>query len=396
VPARGIHRSDDVSGGGAVPSASDRTPVASAPRRVRGLLGAPMDPVQPPVLLSSGVPVLDEEARPVPDRAQIPAWIYVSGLSGDGARTMAGCLHAIASWLSDGRATIDTLPWASIRFSHASDVRSALSEAVRNERYAPATANKHLSALRGALKAAWKLGAMSTDDYMRAVALRPVTGDRIPIGRDIASSEIAGLLATCRPDDPAEEPKAVDVRDAAVIAVAYLSGARRSELARLDLADVELDPLSIKVEGKGNRQRLIPLSASAGPYLEAWLAKRGSEPGPLFCPIDRLDRIHRGRGLSGEALRQRIRRRAEAAGVVDPPSPHDFRRTYAGDLLDAGADLPAVQQLMGHASPATTSRYDRRGDRARRASADRLQIPPPPRPQGTTGTPPPQSAAPLA
>lgn len=330
----------------------------------------------------------------VPDRAHNPAWIYVNGLSGDGARTMAGCLHAIASWLSGGRATIDTLPWASIRYAHASDLRNALSDAVGKERYAPATANKHLSALRGALKAAWKLGTMSTDDYMRAVALRPVTGDRLPAGRDVTRSEIAELLDTCWPKT-ADEPdadgkrKAVDVRDAAVIAVAYLSGARRSELAKLRFADLELVPPSIKVEGKGGRQRLIPLSSSASPYLEAWLAKRGSEPGPLFCPIDRLDRIHRGRGLSGEALRQVLRRRAVVAKLARPPSPHDFRRTYAGDLLDAGADLPAVQQLMGHASPATTSRYDRRGDRARRASAERLQIPAaapaPPHPQAGQG-----------
>jgi len=74
-----------------------------------------------------------------------------------------------------------------------------------------------------------------------------------------------------------------------------------------------------------------------------------------------------GRTLSGEAIRQVLGRRSLAAGVK-ALSPHDLRRSYAGDLLDAGADLPAVQQLLGHA------RYDRRGDMARRTAAERLQL----------------------
>jgi site-specific recombinase XerD len=77
--------------------------------------------------------------------------------------------------------------------------------------------------------------------------------------------------------------------------------------------------------------------------------------------------------LTGEAIRQILSRRTRVAGLA-AISPHDLRRTYAGDLLDAGADLPAVQQLMGHASPSTTSRYDRRGDKARRSAAERLSL----------------------
>ena len=100
---------------------------------------------------------------------------------------------------------------------------------------------------------------------------------------------------------------------------------------------------------------------------------RGDSAGPLFCPIDRRGNLRLGHTLSGEAIRQILSRRTRASGLP-AISPHDLRRTYAGDLLDAGADLPAVQQLMGHASPSTTSRYDRRGDRARRSAAERLSL----------------------
>jgi hypothetical protein len=86
----------------------------------------------------------------VADWGRVPARVYVAGLSGDGRRTMTACLQAIAFWLSGGGADIDTLPWAALRFTHTTAVRAALARAVSEDRYAPATANKHLAALRGA------------------------------------------------------------------------------------------------------------------------------------------------------------------------------------------------------------------------------------------------------
>jgi site-specific recombinase XerD len=304
----------------------------------------------------------------VADWGQVPARVYVAGLSGDGRRTMTACLAAIADWVSGGSADIDTLPWASLRFTHTTAIRAALARSVTDGRYAPATANKHIAALRGALKAAWRLGTLNTDDYLRAVDLRPVPGSRLPAGRDVEHHELTALLAVCDAD-----PRPAGARDAAIIALAYLSGGRRAELAGLHLADLDLDPPAIRVVGKGGKQRLVPLSPTAAPVIECWLACRGEQPGPLFCPIDRGDNLQHGRSLSGEAIRQVLGRRSLAAGVK-ALSPHDLRRSYAGDLLDAGADLPAVQQLLGHASPATTSRYDRRGDKARRTAAERLHL----------------------
>lgn len=304
----------------------------------------------------------------VADWGSVPARVYVAGLSGDGRRTMTACLQAVAAWLSGGRADIDTLPWAALRYPHTSAVRAALARAVAEDRYAPATANKHLAALRGALKAAWRMGLVDSEDYHRAVDLRPIAGTRLPAGRDVDGAELAALLAHCTADETA-----AGARDAAIVALAYLSGARRSELASLHLADVDTVPPAVRVRGKGGKERLVPLSPAIGPLLERWLDSRGGWDGPLFCPIDRSGALRRGRGVTGEAIRQVLARRAMAAGVA-ALSPHDLRRTYAGDLLDAGADLPAVQQLMGHASPSTTSRYDRRGDRARRVAAERLTL----------------------
>ncbi len=318
-----------------------------------------------------GVPVPVRRAADgalVADWGQVPARVYVAGLSGDGRRTMTACLQAIAAWASGGAADIDTLPWASLRYAHTTAIRAALARAVTDGRYAPATANKHLAALRGALKAAWRMGAMGTDDYLRAVDLRPVPGSRLPAGRDVEHTELAALLAHCHTDQ-----RPAGIRDAAIIGLAYLSGTRRAELANLHLADLDTDPAAIRVVGKGGKQRLVPLSPTIAPLLEAWTALRGHTSGPLFCPIDRTGNLRHGHALTGEAIRQILTRRATATGLA-AITPHDLRRTYAGDLLDAGADLPAVQQLMGHASPSTTSRYDRRGDRARRAAAEHLTL----------------------
>ena len=93
--------------------------------------------------------------------------------------------------------------------------------------------------------------------------------------------------------------------------------------------------------GKGGKQRLVPLSPTVGPLLEQWMQLGGDSSGPLFCPIDRRGNLRLGHTLTGEAIRQILSRRTRSSGLP-AISPHDLRRTYAGDLLDAGADRPAV------------------------------------------------------
>jgi site-specific recombinase XerD len=288
-----------------------------------------------------------------------PAAVYLAGLSAGSRRTMLGALNTVAQLgLGDENATAWDVPWHRLRFQHTQAVRSALAE-----KYAHTTANRILSALRGVLKAAWKLGLMSAEDYQKAASVESVRGETVPAGRALSGGELAGLLDTC-------ELEPLGVRDAAILSLLYGCGLRRAELVDLQLGDYIKEENELIVRGKGNKQRAVPVG-NAALALADWLAIRGEETGPLFWGLGNRNR--RGR-LTDQAIYNMLRKRAGLAGV-SRLSPHDFRRTFVGDLLDAGADIVTVQKMAGHADPATTSRYDRRGKRAQHKAASLLHVP---------------------
>jgi site-specific recombinase XerC len=134
------------------------------------------------------------------------------------------------------------------------------------------------------------------------------------------------------------------------------------------------DELAVQFVGKGNKERECYVFNGALKALRAWLAVRGTAPGAVFCVIGKGGHIQHARHLSTTALHKRLTLRAAAAGVADV-NWHDFRRTVAGDLLDSGADISVVAQLLGHASVTTTQRYDRRPAATRRAAASRVSVP---------------------
>lgn len=288
-----------------------------------------------------------------------PVAVYLAGLSAGSRRTMLGALDTVAQLgLGSENATAWDVPWHRLRFQHTQVVRSALAE-----KYAHTTANRMLSALRGVLKAAWKLGLMSAEDYQKAASVESVRGETVPAGRALSGGELAGLLETCE-----QEP--LGIRDAAILSLLYGCGLRRAELVDLQLGNYIKEENELIVRGKGNKQRAVPVG-NAAPALADWLAIRGEEAGPLFWGLGNRNR--RGR-LTDQAIYNMLRKRAKMAGV-SRLSPHDFRRTFVGDLLDAGADIVTVQKMAGHASPATTSRYDRRGKRAQHKAASLLHVP---------------------
>ena len=299
---------------------------------------------------------------------QHPAAVYLARLGTGSRRTMAGALDTIAAILTGGACNAAEVNWPAVRYQHAQAVRSTLSE-----RYAPATANKHIAALRGVLQEAWRLGLMSAEDYHRTVDLQPVRGERLPAGRAVQHDELAALFASCQDDDaPA------GARDAALLAVLYGGGLRRAEVVALDVSDYNRTTGMLTIRaGKGNKARTAYATNGGRTALEAWLRLRGDAPGPLFPPINKGGRIGSGAMTPGAVL-QLLQRRAAKAGV-EHFSPHDLRRTFIGDLLDSGADLATVQHMAGHANPTTTARYDRRGEAAKRRAAELLHVPYAPR-----------------
>lgn len=276
---------------------------------------------------------------------------------------MTTALDTIAE-IATGTADATCLPWHELRYQHTQAIRSALID-----RYKPSTANKHLSALRGVLKEAWRLGIMNGDDYHRAVDLDVVRGQTLPAGRELSKREIASLFEVC-----ADDPKPSGPRDAALLAILYGGGLRRSEVVALDVGDYNRDNGALTVRsGKGNKDRVCYATDGAKAAIEAWLSARGTEPGPLLCPVNKGGLITMRR-LSDQSVLGVVRKRANQAGVSSF-SPHDMRRTNVSHLLDSGADLATVQKLAGHASVSTTARYDRRGEVAKKKAAQLLHVP---------------------
>ena len=313
-----------------------------------------------------------------PDRH--PALVYLAALGSTASRrTMRQALDVIAATLTGGRATHLTLPWHLLRYQHTTAVRSALAE-----RFPPAGANHKLAALRGVLKEAWRLGYVDAETYHRAIDLAPVRGgDAVPAGRALTPGELRALLEAC-----AADPSPAGVRDAAILALLYGAGLRRAEAVRLDVDHVDLATGALTVHGKGRKRRRAYARGAAAEVLRAWGARReaatGGAPGRLLLPVSQTGQVVTTRQRPGGlpepaamteyAVYLRLKKRAKEAGVR-PFTPHDCRRTFIGDLLDAGADISTVQQLAGHASVTTTARYDRRGDRTKRDAADLLHFP---------------------
>lgn len=152
------------------------------------------------------------------------------------------------------------------------------------------------------------------------------------------------------------------IRDRAILEIAYGCGLRAAELVRLDVADVDLDDGALRATGKGEKTRTVPLGDPAADAIRRWLWRgRPSlvDPEPAGPAEAALFVSRRGRRLSTSDVRRRMDRWVREAGLPSDLHPHALRHSYATHLLDGGADLRSIQELLGHARLSTTQVYTR-------------------------------------
>jgi integrase/recombinase XerC/integrase/recombinase XerD len=222
---------------------------------------------------------------------------------------------------------------------------------------APATVARKLAALRGLFRIRVELGCRAENpaDLLSS----PKRPQRLP--RVLKPAEVATLL------DRIPATTALQVRDRAMFELAYASGLRAEELVSLEVESVDFDSESVRVEGKGGRTRLVPTGEPALRALERYLARgrnalAGTGERALFVSKS-------GRRLCTSDVRRRLRtwaRHAAAAGAgrqgvasLAEAHPHALRHSFATHLLEGGADLRAIQEMLGHATISTTQVYTR-------------------------------------
>ncbi len=218
--------------------------------------------------------------------------------------------------------------------------------ALKDEGLAANTIRRAQSALRTYFGFLLDEGDLDVDPTERLES--PRTGRRLPDVLD--PDEIERMLAAL------DDTKDTWARDRAILEVLYGSGLRVSELTDLPVRSVDLDEQMLLVFGKGSRERLVPLGGAARRALEVYLGRvrpaldRGSSGGKVFLNA-------RGTPLSRMSVWTIVKEAAERAGITKNVSPHTLRHSFATHLLEGGADLTVVQELLGHADISTTQIY---------------------------------------
>lgn len=213
---------------------------------------------------------------------------------------------------------------------------------------APATVARKLAALRALFACLREHGRIRANPA--DLVASPKRVQKLPTV--LKTDEVARLLDSI----PASTP--LDVRDRALFELAYAGGLRAEELVMLDVSSLHFDGEEVRVEGKGSKTRIVPLGESACAALTRWLER--ARPALVDGPGQTALFVSKsGRRLSTSDVRRRLRAQTHRLALSGSVSPHTLRHSFATHLLDGGADLRVIQELLGHASLSTTQVYTR-------------------------------------
>jgi site-specific recombinase XerD len=303
-------------------------------------LTAPPEP-RPERLQSDAAAAADPEGR----TAAFLRDLQVRGGSAATRRSYASDLQQLMEWLAARGCTVDTLDRRAVR---------AYSADLGRRGYAPATLARKLSTLRGLSRFLTERGVLGADP----TRLLPGPRRRRRLPRVLTEAEVEALLTAAGGTEP------LALRDRAILELLYGCGLRSQEVVALELADLKPAQAQLIVHGKGGKMRVVPLGEEAAAAVRRYLERgRGllaadrendaraadSERRPLL-----LSRS--GRALLTSDIRRLVVRYCRRAGL-DAASPHMLRHAYATHMLERGADLRVIQELLGHASVSTTQVY---------------------------------------
>lgn len=299
---------------------------------------------------------------------QNPLVQYLARLMPSSRLTMKYVLQDAADRLGFADTDIREVPWHLLEPGHV----TALVGALREDGYAPNTSSLYVNALRGVINEAWRLSLISHDHLLKMRSVKPAQGSRLGNGRNLKRSLIRELMEVC-----AADPRPQGLRDAAVIAILYGSGMRKTESVNLDIHQVDFQERSLKVTAKGDKELIKYAPTWAFDKLNAWLELRRSQL-PEGQPDDSFlfNRIRRGAHITRERITKHAiyyiaRQRGAQVGVKIMP--HDFRRSFITRVIEEH-DLSIAQKLAHHTNIQTTAAYDMRDDNERRRAVDRYDL----------------------
>lgn len=263
------------------------------------------------------------------------------GLSANTLKAYRSDLAECLNWLA-ARAC-DELPGIT-----TDDLREWMADASRT--HARSSMARKVVAVRGFFAWAHERGLMPADPA--AVLLTPKIPNTLPAVLTEAQAErLMDDTDARRDDDP--EKEAIDLRDAAIMETLYATGIRVAELVGLDVGDIDFSHRTLKVTGKGNKQRVVPFGDEAAAAVSEWLEFGRAE---LAGDTQAMFVGSRGGRIDQRQVRRIVERAGQRAGV-EHVSPHTLRHTTATHMLEGGADLRVVQEMLGHTSLQTTQIY---------------------------------------